>query len=815
MSMKVATLFILFIISRAVVIGQPANITQFIKVDQFGYLCDARKIAVITDPIIGFNSADSFNPGTTSNNYQVRDWNTNTVVFQGAISSWNGGATHGQSGDKGWYFDFSSVNDPGIYYIFDVSNNVGSGQFFIGSNVYNDALRAVSRTYFYQRCNFAKNTPFAAPEYTDAAAYEGSNQDKFARSSLDKSNASTARDVSGGWFDAGDMNKYVTFCTLPMLSLLDSYNKFPNVFGDNNNIPESGNGIPDIMDEVKFELEWLKKMQDGSGTNGLLLKVGADSYSCVNSPPSADVCPRYYIPECSSATICGAVIFASAYKTFINLPGQTAFANDLLTRAQNAWTRASGTTSNFTSFQQSCDNGDIKSGDADMDATTQMQYAMAAAIYLYAATGNSIYSDFVNSRYSNINPMSSGWWGPYDTEYGRALLFYASLPSVNATIKNNIRNSKANSGTGMGLNEYLNNQDLYRSHMPDAQYHWGSNQVKAYIGAQQIDYITNNLNTSDHDNYYFLASEYLHYFHGVNPLGMTFLSNMYDLHAEKCANEIYHGWFGDGTQFDNALTSPFGPPPGYITGGANGDFSVGGISPPQGQPRQKSYKDWNTGWNGTMNENSWEITEPSIYVQAAYINLLSSVIGTSDQGMCEAIILATNTLDFIVNPKNNGVEIRWTAMENAVSYEVQRSEDVTNFQTVFNKGANSKESFSIIDKPLSDAERLFYRLKIYTQDGNSEFSKVQSVKWSAEKNIQVIQDYASNTLKIRLGKSALSKSMEVSILDMVGNVVYKNNYSNSAEISIKTDKWNTGFYFVQISKSDSNPIVEKIFIQGI
>ena len=157
-------------------------------------------------------------------------------------------------------------------------------------------------------------------------------------------------------------------------------------------------------------------------------------------------------------------------------------------------------------------------------------------------------------------------------------------------------------------------------------------------------------------------------------------------------------------------------------------------------------------------------------------------------------------------------EIRWTAIENAVNYEVQRSEDGTNFQTVFNKGANSKESFSIIDKPLSDTERLFYRLKIYTQDGNSEFSKVQSVKWSAEKNIQVIQDNVSNTLNIRVDKSALTKSMNVSILDMVGNVVYKNKYSNSAEISIKTDKWITGFYFVQISKSDSNPIVEKIFV---
>ena len=81
-----------------------------------------------------------------------------------------------------------------------------------------------------------------------------------------------------------------------------------------------------------------------------------------------------------------------------------------------------------------------------------------------------------------------------------------------------------------------------------------------------------------------------------------------------------------------------------------------------------------------------------------------------------------------------------------------------------------------------------------------------------KKNIQVIQDNVSNTLNIRVDKSALTKSMNVSILDMVGNVVYKNKYSNSAEISIKTDKWITGFYFVQISKSDSNPIVEKIFV---
>jgi hypothetical protein len=74
--------------------------------------------------------------------------------------------------------------------------------------------------------------------------------------------------------------------------------------------------------------------------------------------------------------------------------------------------------------------------------------------------------------------------------------------------------------------------------------------------------------------------------------------------------------------YDGA-NSTFGAAPGYLAGGPNQYFSVRRISPPFGEPPMKAYKDWNTAWNGRSNDNSWEITEPAIYYQAAYSLLLS------------------------------------------------------------------------------------------------------------------------------------------------------------------------------------------------
>ncbi|MFZ9661320.1 MAG: glycoside hydrolase family 9 protein, partial [Chitinophagaceae bacterium] len=286
----------------------PPAYSPYIKIDQFGYLPNSRKVAIVVDPQAGYNAAESFNPGTGTNQYQLRKWTDDAIVFSGTLVSWNAGTTHTQSGDKGWWFDFTSVTTPGSYYIYDSYNNVGSGKFEISESVYSDALKHSLRTFFYQRINFAKQSPYTDTKWADGAMMEGSNQDHYATSRYAKGDMSTAKDVSGGWMDAGDKNKYTTFAHNAVIQLLEAYRINPTVFRDDYNIPESGNGIPDILDELKYELDFLKRMQDATGTNGFMLKVGFDNYNEV-SPPSSDTRPRYYIGECTSSSIAGCSMF--------------------------------------------------------------------------------------------------------------------------------------------------------------------------------------------------------------------------------------------------------------------------------------------------------------------------------------------------------------------------------------------------------------------------------------------------------------------------------------------------------------------------
>ncbi|MBL7781709.1 MAG: glycoside hydrolase family 9 protein [Saprospiraceae bacterium] len=596
------------------------TVSTHIRLDQFGYRPNSKKVAVLADPVNGFDAAQSFAPG---NNWQVRRVSDQQVVFSGAPTAWKNGATHAQSGDRGWWFDFSAVNTPGDYYLFDVTSNVRSYPFRISADVYKDMLKQAVRMYFYQRLGFAKQTPFVPAKWTEDAAYEGPNQDHAARSRWAKNDPSTARDVHGGWMDAGDVNKYTTFAEGAVIQLLESYRRHPEVFTDDFNIPESGNGIPDLLDEVMWELDWLKRMQDATGTNGFLLKLGVDNYNEA-TPPSADTRPRYYLPECTSATLAGCAMFAHAgiVLSETSNPVLQAYGNDLTARAELAWQRALVTTSNFTQFEEGCDDGDIKSGDADRNAAGQLESAVVAAVYLFQATGNADYKNFVETTYDQVEPISNTWWGPYKSAVEVALLRFSEMQGVTTTIANNIRNQKGNMNYAFSLDSYDAQTDLYRAQMDDWAHHWGSNLVRSNCGSLNMDFVEFNINADDADAYRETAEQYLHWLHGTNAMGIVMLSNMYEFGGDACANEIYHTWFGNNTEFDNALTSPKGPAPGYLTGGPNKDFSYTQLSPPAAQPPQKSYLDFNDGWP----ESSWEISEPAIYYNAAYIMLLSNFV---------------------------------------------------------------------------------------------------------------------------------------------------------------------------------------------
>ncbi|MEO0473826.1 MAG: glycoside hydrolase family 9 protein, partial [Bacteroidota bacterium] len=264
--------------------------SPFIHVDQFGYLTNSNKVAVLSDPIAGFNSAQTYTAPAT---IELRDASTTALIQSFVPSQWNGGATHAGSGDRGWWVDFSAINTPGQYYLYDAVNNERSANFEINDTVYHNVLKEAGRMFYYNRCNMAKAAPYAEANWTDTNNFLNALQDANCRYVNDPGNAGLEKDLRGGWFDAGDYNKYVTFAFGAVHDLLAAYEQFPNAFSDSWNIPESGNGIPDVLDELKWELDWLLRMANPDGS--VIIKMGSIDYADnAAAPPSANTDPRYY-----------------------------------------------------------------------------------------------------------------------------------------------------------------------------------------------------------------------------------------------------------------------------------------------------------------------------------------------------------------------------------------------------------------------------------------------------------------------------------------------------------------------------------------
>ena len=592
-------------------------VDHHILVDQFGYLPDESKMAVIRDPRAGYDKEDHFSPGPV---YQLRKAADGAVVLSGSPSAWNGGTVDALSGDRGWWFDFSAAAEPGRYFVFDVAHNARSPGFEIGPHVYRDILKAALRTYFYQRSAMVKAPAFAGACWADEPAYVGKDQDTQARDVTDRANRAKIRDLSGGWFDAGDTNKYVTFAAQAVHQLLTAYAGNATAFTDDDNIPESGNAVPDVLDEVRWETDWLKKMQSPDGS--FLLKVGEITYVAA-SPPSSDHSPRYYVPGCTSATIAGAGMMAHAAYVFAGFPALTHDVQELKERAIRGWEQYQRTPEK----QTACDSGVVHAGLADLSVEDQQGLAVEAAIYLFAVTQDAAYEAYVEAHHRDAHPYHDAGWSRYKADQGEALLFYAGLPFAKGSLAATIRADKqADVNSGGQIYGFAPDDDLYRAFLNREQYHWGSNNPRANYGNSNLDVIQHGLATGETSTYRTRALGMLHYLHGVNPFGMVYLSNMYSYGATRSANEIYHVWFADKTRWSDALTSECGPPPGYLPGGPNAAAQRDGVpsslSPPTGQPPQKSYKDW----NGAYPDSSWAVTEPGIYYQSAYIRLLSAFV---------------------------------------------------------------------------------------------------------------------------------------------------------------------------------------------
>ena len=587
-----------------------------IVVDQFGYRPEMEKVAILRDAQLGFGSLE--NDYIAGSKISLVNEDTHEIVLTAAPDSYLNGQTDSLSGDRAWSFDFSEFETPGTYYVYDADNNARSASFDINENIYDDVLKEAFRTFVYQRSGFDKTADIVGEDYVDTASHTGPLQDSGARL-YNRRNRSTERDLNGGWYDAGDFKKYSNWTADYILGLLHAYHANPSAWSDDWNLPESGNGVPDILDEVRWGVEHLQRMQETSNeTNnagaGSVLSV-LDSDDSV-SPASANIENSFYGPASTSATFTSAAAYAFAASTFETIPDQT-FQDLAESLTQSAISAYQWAESNPNVRFNNSENG-VGNGNSEVSSNYMLEAKhRIAAIYLYGLTTEAPYKNYIESNYLNTNLMTVFWATPYEVEEPTALLHYTTLdginPAIGSAIQTRFNNLMENAGNGRSAIE----NNPYRAYVQE--YAWGSNKAKSRKGHMYTQLNSYDLGVRSAQENLDAAAGYLHYIHGVNPLGKVYLTNMGAFGAERSVDEIYHRWFANDTQWDNVNTS-FGPPPGYLVGGPN-QFYNGSLD--INQPPMKSYVETNAYLNG---EASWQLTENSNGYQIEYLKLLSQFV---------------------------------------------------------------------------------------------------------------------------------------------------------------------------------------------
>ena len=323
--------------------------TPGIFVDQKGYNADSDKTVV-------------FLAKEMPKNFNIIDLETKAVVYTGEIIKPVLDEASGKYYGIGRFNDF---NEPGTYYIY--ADTIGeSYSFSVGEDVYDDVFRRAAQKYYINRCGIAISQTVAGDNGHSAChTTQAHLQD----------NADVALDVTGGWHMDGQADRDSLIGGRVIENLLLAYEMNSDAFTDDNSLPESGNGIPDIIDEAKYEADWLLKMQD-SKTGGVY------SAAITQGEGTADIFAAPVVV--GSISMDATIEFAAAMARFSYLYQQ--YDGEFATTALKAADRA------YESFLNN-------------QKATDSSMAFDAAAQLYRATGSSKYND-VLTQYFNMDDFN-------------------------------------------------------------------------------------------------------------------------------------------------------------------------------------------------------------------------------------------------------------------------------------------------------------------------------------------------------------------------------------------------------------------------
>ncbi len=427
--------------------------------------------------------------------------------------------------------DMTDIEDPGMYRI-RTETGFLSYPFMIGDRVYDDARDALLKALYFMRCGCGLDEKHAGiwkhgPCHTGEAALHHDREVKL--------------DVSGGWHDAGDYGRYSGPGANAVADLLLAYQCFPKAFAGTLNIPESGNGVPDILNECRYELAFLMKMQD-EVSGGVYHKVATLQFPGYVMPED-DLDPQCINEISSTAT--GDFAACLAASSVMVRPFDAGFADCALAAARHAWDWLEAHPV-YPGFKNPPDVGSGEYGDHLGDTDERFW----AAVELYRATGEERFHEKVKelSALEDLDRASLGW----ASVGGFGTVSYLMLPENQQDPDTKARLESLFLAEAQNLLAVCET-DGFGISLKQTDYIWGSNMVLLNHAIHLL--IANRIHPDKQLTD--AAAQHFHYLFGANALGQSYVTGF---GSKSLLNPHYRPSVADGIAY---------PIPGLVSGGPN------------------------------------------------------------------------------------------------------------------------------------------------------------------------------------------------------------------------------------------------------
>ncbi len=404
--------------------------------------------------------------------------------------------------------DFSKIQTEGTYQAYLGDEKIGH-PIIIGDDALEDAAKASLKFFYFQRASTALEEEYAGV-YARAAGHPDTAVRYHISTGID--NSDLRFNGAKGWYDAGDYGKYIVNSGITTYTLMQLYQHNKEYFKNLNlNIPESKNDVPDILDEIRWNLEWMLTMQDTDG--GVFHKLTTLKFSGTVMP-EGDVVPRYAIGKSTQATWDFAAVLALAADIYY--PFDKDFATNCANAAAKArWWAINNQTTYFTQ-PTGVNTGTYE----DRNASDEKIWANAE---LYRISKNPVFSEIIEQF-----PLTQGRWRLQSWQSTNALAAMTIATNPEVFPKDFVDSAQA--CIYYLADSYLDllNNNGYGVAMHENDFNWGSNSFAANKGMILIHaYIL-----SKDKKYLDAATGILDYLLGRNPMDISYLTG-YGVNSAK------------------------------------------------------------------------------------------------------------------------------------------------------------------------------------------------------------------------------------------------------------------------------------------